>query len=67
MSDGETDHAPQYPFWPPGASEARVRECAKHGCEACADLRRRLDAARGDTAATDRGDASLQAFAGGAD
>lgn len=60
---------PTYEFWPVGCSVADVDDCAEGGCDYCErlldELERREQVAAGAEPATDAGDASLAAFAGG--
>lgn len=55
--------APEYEWWPDGATETYVREC---NCAFCGELIERLEHERTDTdstdPATDDGDLSLEAF-----
>ena len=60
---------PTYEFWPTGCSVADVDDCGGGACDYCQDLldelRGREQVEAGQEPATDAGDASLAAFAGG--
>jgi hypothetical protein len=60
---------PDAAFWPTGCAIADVQACADGGCDYCQrlldGLERRERVAAGAEPATEAGDASLQAFAGG--
>ncbi len=57
---------PDYAFWPDGCTVADVRPADCEHCQRLLDeVRRREQVAAGQEPATDAGDASLSAFAGG--